>query len=118
MVFLPQNWLRARLVVIRVVIKTELASLHEIVTSIPEGRLLLKQQWTVSLKGCIHRGDARCLQRARRWWQEGHLTSCSVTLIIICHVEHVHATAEGATAAWVGSAGLCLVAPAQVVMAI
>lgn len=52
--------------VIRVVVKTELASLHKILTSVPEGRLLLKQQWTVSLKGCIHRGNARCLQRVRR----------------------------------------------------
>lgn len=77
----------------------EPVSLQKILTSISGDRLLLKQWWTISLMAFIHREDARCLWRARKRRQEGQLTSCIVTLIIICHVEHVHTTAEGATAA-------------------
>ena len=115
--FLPQNWLRARLV--GIVVKAESASLHRMLTGVPGDRLLLKQRWANSPKGCTHRGDARSLRRVRRWQQEGQLTSCIVTgQIIICHTDHVHTAAEGAAAAWVDSAGLHLVVPAQVVMAV
>lgn len=114
--FLPQNGLRARLV--GVVVKTEPASLHKNLTSVPGDRLLLKQRWTISLKGSIHRGGARSLWGVRRWRLEGRLTSCIVTLIIICPAEHVHTAAGGATAAWLDSAGLLIVMPAQAVMAV
>lgn len=44
--------------------------------------------------------------------------SCIVMLITTCHAEPVHTASEGATAAWVDFAGLRLVAPVQMVMAV
>lgn len=81
----------------------EQVSLQKILTSVSGDRLLLKQWWTISLMVFIHREDTRSLWRARKRWQEGQLTSCIVTLIIICCVEHVHTTGEDATAAWMDS---------------